>query len=84
MSNHYSIKPIDLSGLKTISLTERGGKVKQADFARAYEAGAGVSGLLDSLPHILAADSLRSVVAAIENARVKQKQIIWAMGGHVI
>lgn len=80
----YSIDPIDLSGLKTIPLAERGGKVRQTDFARIHSPGSGVTGLLDSLPHILAADSLRAVVAAIETARAKQKQIIWAMGGHVI
>ncbi|HWF10871.1 MAG TPA: hypothetical protein VG297_20525 [Bryobacteraceae bacterium] len=84
MKNHYSVEPIDLSALKTISLAERGGKVEQTDFARAHRPGAGVTGLLDSLPHILAGDSLRAVVAAIEAARARQRQIIWAMGGHVI
>lgn len=84
MKSHYSVDPIDLSGLKTVPLAERGGKVKQADFARAHTPGAGVTGLLDSLPRILAGDSLRSVVAAIEAARAKRRQIIWAMGGHVI
>jgi hypothetical protein len=84
VKSHYSVDPIDLSGLKTVPLAERGGKVKQADFARAHTPGAGVTGLLDSLPRILAGDSLRSVVAAIEAARAKRRQIIWAMGGHVI
>ena len=36
VNNHYGIGPIDLSGLKTISLAERGGKVKQTDFAQVY------------------------------------------------
>jgi hypothetical protein len=84
VKNHYSVDPIDLSGLKTIPLAARGGKVKQGDFARVHVAGGGVSGLLDSLPHILAGDSLRAVVNAIEGARAKQKPVIWAMGGHVI
>jgi len=39
---------------------------------------------LDSLPHILAAESLRAVVAAIERARDNGKPIIWGIGGHVI
>ena len=56
MSEHYGIAPIDLSELKTISLAARGGKVKQADFARVYSRGSGIRGLLDSLPHILAGD----------------------------
>jgi hypothetical protein len=84
VSNYYGVDPIDLSALKTISLAERGGKVKQGDFARAYEAGSGVSGFLESLPHILAGDTLRAVVGAIVAARVKQKPVIWGMGGHVV
>ncbi len=84
MSNYYGVDPIDLSALKTISLAERGGKVKQADFARVHEAGSGVNGFLDSLPHILAGDTLRAVVGAIVAARVKQKPVIWGMGGHVV
>jgi hypothetical protein len=43
-----------------------------------------VAGLLDSLPRILAADSLRAVVDAIGAAREKRRAIVWAMGGHVI
>ncbi len=39
---------------------------------------------LDSLPHILAAEGLRAVVAAIERARAKGKPIIWGIGGHVV
>jgi hypothetical protein len=82
--SHYSIEPIDLTGLKTVPLADRGGKVKRADFATPYLAGSGIEGLLGSLPHILAGDSLRAVVDAILAARKKQKPIIWGMGGHVI
>ncbi len=84
MNNYYGIGPIDLSGLKTVSLAERGGKVRQADFAGVYAKGSGVTGLLESLPHILAGDSLRDVLDAICAARGKGKPVIWAMGGHVI
>jgi hypothetical protein len=84
VNNRYSITPIDLSGLTTIPLAQRGGKVKQTDFAKVYEPGTGLTGLLASLPHILAGDTLRSVVEAIAAARAKQKPVIWGMGGHVI
>jgi len=84
MPPFYGVDPIDLSGLKTISLAERGGKVKQADFARVYEPGSGISGFLESLPHILAGDTLRAVVDSIAAARAKRKPVIWGMGGHVI
>lgn len=39
---------------------------------------------MDSLPRILAAESFRGVVAALENARKKRKPILWGLGGHVI
>jgi hypothetical protein len=80
----YDKLPLDFSGLKTVSLTERGGKVKAADFAIPYEKGAGLSGWLDSLPRILAADAFRAVVDALDSARKNRRAIVWGMGGHVI
>ena len=44
----------------------------------------GISALIDSLPHILAADSFRSVVDALASARARKKMILWGLGGHVI
>jgi len=80
----YSARPLDFSGLKTVPLQARGGKVQIADFATPYRKGAGMAGLLDSLPHILAGDSLRAVVDAIVAARARKRAIIWGLGGHVI
>lgn len=80
----YSKRPLDFSGLKTVGLNERGGKVKTADFASLYRKGSGVAGWLDSLPHILAGDWFRAVVDAIVAARARQRALIWALGGHVI
>jgi hypothetical protein len=80
----YRIGPIDLSGLKTVSLKDRGGKVQQSDFASPFVPGSGIAGLLESLPHILAGDSFRAVVDAIANARERRKPILWGLGGHVI
>jgi hypothetical protein len=80
----YPVQPIDFSGLKTVPLQARGGKVRVADFAAVYDKGAGVAGWLDSLPHILAGGSLRAVVAAIAAARARGRAIVWGLGGHVI
>lgn len=80
----YAARPMDFSGLKTVPLQARGGKVRVADFAKAYRQGAGVASWLDSLPHLLAGDSLRSVIEAIASARARQRPIVWALGGHVI
>jgi hypothetical protein len=75
---------MDLAALKTISLKDRGGKVKQTDFAKPFTSGSGISGLLESLPHILAGDSFRAVVDAVAKARANRKPILWGLGGHVI
>ena len=77
----YEKTPLDLGGLKTVPLAARGGKVKTADFAIPYEKGAGVTGLLDSLPRILAASSFRAIVDAVTAARNRRRAIIWGLGG---
>jgi hypothetical protein len=43
-----------------------------------------VAGWLDSLPRILAGNSLRAVVDALAEARRRQRAIIWGLGGHVV
>jgi len=82
--SQYDKAPLDFSGLRTVPLAERGGKVKAADFARVYQTGSGIGGWLDSLPHILAGDSFREVIAALVSARARQRAILWGLGGHVI
>ena len=80
----YTALPMDFSGLRTVPLQARGGKVRVADFAGVYRKGAGLAGWLDSLPHILAGESLRAVVSAITAARARGRAIIWGLGGHVL
>jgi hypothetical protein len=82
--SRYSQQPLDFANLNTVGLEERGGKVKVADFAAAYQPGSGIAGLLNSLPHLLAADSFRAVVNALASARDSGRAILWGMGGHVI
>jgi hypothetical protein len=90
----YAHHPLDLSGLHTIPIDARGGKVRVEHFAKPYinrtatvresVLGGGISAFLDSLPHILAADSFRAVLDAIQMARSRNKMILWGLGGHVI
>jgi len=80
----YSQKPLKLERLNTYPLASRPSKVTIRDFAKVPRPGAGVRAWLDSLPHILAAEGLRAVVAAMEKARARRKPIIWGIGGHVI
>src|ERR1022692_2828088 len=82
--SRYAQQPLDVANLKPASLAERGGKVKVADFAAPFQPGSGVAGLLDSLPHLLAADSFRAVLDALAAARRRKRAILWGMGGHVI
>jgi hypothetical protein len=82
----YLQKPIDLSGIATYPLASRPSKVTVRDFASALsdEQAQGAAALLDSMPHILAADAIRAVASAIAQARAKNRAIIWGIGGHVI
>ena len=80
----YRLQPLDFSGLKTIPIAQRGGKVQIADFAAPYSKGSGIAGWIDSLPKILAADSFRSAITALIRARAAGKPILWGMGGHVV
>jgi hypothetical protein len=82
--SRYAKAPLSFEKLHTIPLAERGGKVKTADFATPYRKGSGVAGLLDALPHILAADSFRAVVDRVAAARANGRAILWGMGGHVV
>ncbi len=79
----YAQEPLSFEGLKTIPIQARGGKVRLEHFGRPYSGG-GVAGLLDSLPHILAADAFRGVIERIVEARARKKMILWGLGGHVI
>jgi deoxyhypusine synthase len=53
-------------------------------FGKAPTGGDNVLGFVSKLPRILAGESLRNLVRAINYARTSNKAIIWGMGGHVI
>ena len=74
----------DLKGIKTYPLRSRQSKVGLAQFATPYKAGSGVTGLLASLPGLLAAKDFKDVVSAIVTARRDGRAIIWGLGAHVL
>jgi hypothetical protein len=80
----YRQEPLDFAGLRTIPIRTRGGKVAIEHLAQPYRKGSGLSGWLESLPHVLAADSFRAVIAALRAARERGRGMLWGMGGHVI
>ncbi|MDP2644831.1 MAG: hypothetical protein Q8P24_07815 [Desulfobacterales bacterium] len=82
MGNDY--KPIDLSRIRTYSLSERKSKVSEALFAKTYQAGSSFQDFIDTLPDILAGSDLRQVVSCLATAFLKKKIRVWAMGAHVI
>lgn len=82
----YSAQPFDLSQISTYPLDSRHSKVTVKDFAHplSNDEAKAASSLLNSLPNILAVQSLRAVAQAIITAKAKNKAIIWGAGGHVI
>jgi hypothetical protein len=78
------LKPLTLDDVKTYSLASRPSKVTVEDFATPFESGVSLKAFLDSLPNILAVQTLRELAAQIRRARDLQKPIIWGLGGHVI
>ncbi len=82
----YDQQPITLSALETYPLSSRHSKVTVKDFARPLsdDEAKSAAALLNTLPNILAVQSLRAVANAIVQAKAKNKAIIWGGGGHVI
>ncbi len=80
----YKLRPISLDVVRTYPLQSRASKVSAKDFARVVRPGASVHEWMKSLPNILAGESFRGAVKALEGARRKRKPILWGLGGHVI
>src|SRR6266852_6635754 len=80
----YSTRPITLTNLQTYPLASRKSKVSVRDFAKPPAANLSLTKLLDSLPNILAAQDLRNLLAAIQQARRQRRAILWGISGHVI
>jgi hypothetical protein len=80
----YKIAPIELANIRTYPLAARPSKVRVDAFAKPHRPGAGLAEFLDSLPHVLAAEGLRSVIRATARARRRGRTILWGLGGHVI
>src|SRR3989440_10227508 len=80
----YSTRPITLAGLRMYPLASRKSKVSSKDFGKPTSSNAGLAKFLDSLPRILAAENLRELLSAIQQARKSRRAVLWGIGGHVI
>jgi hypothetical protein len=78
------LKPLEIGAVKTYSLASRASKVSVGDFARPIEAQSSLANFLETLPNILAVQSLRELSGRIRKAKQAGKPIIWGLGGHVI
>jgi hypothetical protein len=78
------IDPLSLKGLTTYSLKDRPSKVSHQDFARPWTKGGSFRAFLDSLPNILAGQSLREIAAAWGKARRGGRPVLLGMGAHAL
>ena len=78
------LKPLELDKVKTYPLASRSSKVNLEDFAKPLKSDSSLDDFLDSLPNVLAGQSLRELCVRIQRARELKKPIIWGIGGHVI
>lgn len=74
----------DLSRVRTVAIGTRPNKVDRTLLAQAPGDDHSFHGFLDSLPHVLAADHLRTVAAAIASAARAKRGVVVLAGGHVI
>lgn len=73
----------DFGQVQRYSVAGRHSKVTTESFGRPVQADS-VTDFLDSLPDLLAANSLRQLVSGIREARARRRAIIWGFGGHVV
>src|SRR5262245_3442308 len=86
MASIYKQQPIDLEHIATYALASRTSKVTVRDFAKALTDSEATTAarLIDSMPKILAADTLRAVADRVVQAKAKHRPVIVGIGGHVI
>jgi hypothetical protein len=80
----FGYDDFDLSGIRTYPLASRKSKANAADFAKPFAPGAGVGGLIESMPSILGAADFKAVVTAIRSAQAGGRGIVWGLGAHVV
>ena len=78
-------KQLEMSAITTYPLVSRSNKVNVGEhFAAPPRLGGSFADFFDSLPRLLGAESLRSVVDAVVAARRAGRPVVLAIGGHVI
>ena len=75
---------IDPQRIRTVPLARRPNRVSASDFAQPPAERRDFSAFLDSLPHILEAQSLLAVADALVDAARNGRAVVCMLGGHVI
>ncbi len=76
--------PLDFDALRYEPLSERPSKVHLTDLGRPVHGDGSLAGLLENLPAVLAAQSLKQLRDAIVAAHAGGRHVLAAIGGHVI
>src|SRR2546423_10892855 len=84
MSIYDDLQPINLEKVRTYPLASRPSKVTVDDFAKPIANDSSLRDYLQSLPNILAVQSLGEIASRMRRARDLGKPIICGIGGHVI
>ena len=84
MKNRKDYEPLDLSALKTSSITDRKHLVTLETFARVPPEGATVGEFVESLPRTPVTRALGAVADAVVAAHRVDSPVVLAMGAHVI
>jgi hypothetical protein len=80
----YADQPLKLDKVRTYPLASRKSKVSVRAFGRPSNSRASVRRWVTSLPEILAGETLRNVIDALQRTRNGNRPIVWGLGGHVI
>ena len=77
-------RPLSLDGVATYPLASRKSKVARSAFARPHGRGGSLASFVESLPRILAGETLRALRDEILRARARRRPVVWGLGAHVI
>jgi hypothetical protein len=77
-------RPLSLEGVATYPFASRRSKVARSAFARPHARGASLDSFLETLPRILAGETLRALRDEILRARARRRPAVWGLGAHVV
>ena len=77
-------RPLSLAGVATYPLASRKSKVALSAFARPHARGARFASFLETLPRVLAGETLRALRDEILRARARRRPVVWGLGAHVV